>query len=185
MKLKLLFSLILTNLLISSPTLLAKDGQGYVGIGYGESDYDQEVLSKPRDYQFYLGNRYTKDWGIELGYTKFGEAETQVLSEDDMPNKIDGKTISLSFKYYIPVINRLDFYTQLGIHAWSLDLGDINLITSNDDSGTDRFYGAGLAYALTGKYRLTLGFSKYNMDVGNDNEIDLTFSALNFEWKTK
>jgi OOP family OmpA-OmpF porin len=194
MKLKSIFGLLLIGVIANGSELLAREGQGYLGVGYSESDYNLDTLSEPedREYQFYLGNRYTRSWGVELGYTKFGDAEINSATDEEADTDtatetatVEGKTISLCLKYFFPIIKNLDAYATVGIHAWSLDVNNAELFNSSSENGSDQFYGGGLTYALTGKYNITLNYAKYNLDFGNDNDLDIDVTSLNFEWKTQ
>lgn len=176
-----LFILITTNSFISG-SLIAKEGEGYIGIGAGKTDYDNQLLSKPTGRQFYLGNHYTKNWGLEFGYVDFAEAKTKQSGTSSL-SRLEGQTISLGIKYRHSMIWNLNFYGKFGIHRWDLGLAEYNLGDIASDKGTDLFYGAGITYDFNKKYSLGVGYSSYNLDFGNDIDTDVTLTSLNFEWK--
>lgn len=167
---------------IISLSLSAREGEGYIGIGAGETDYDNALLSKPSSKQIYIGNKYTENWGLELGIIDFSKAETEQNTTDPV-SKLDGQTIFLGVKYTYSLVAGLEVYGKLGLHRWSLDFAEYNLTPLGNDDGSDPFYGVGIGYQFNKKYTLNATHSSYNLDFGNDVDSDVTVTALNFEWR--
>ena len=146
----------------------------YAGAGVGQSMVD-EWFADDEDvgFQVYGGYQFNPYFGLELGYTDFGEVDVT-----GGPGELDADTFSLVAVGNLPFTERFSGYAKAGFHRWDAE-ADIPGIGRADDDGTDPIYGLGLQYRFTDTVALRGEYSRFEMD---DVDVDLAQLQVKFNF---
>lgn len=176
---------LLVSALLSATALLS--GQAFAERGFfinaaaGEVDVsaserrvfpeDEVTSSDNKDSSFRLGAGYYLNnyFALEAAYHDFGEHSMEAGT--DKSAVFETQAISAGLRGRIPVLYRFDIVGKLGISSWEYDASfvDSGVRSSDDDSGTDAYYGLGLSAYLSRHWTLELGAERYDID---DDRID-------------
>ena len=152
---------------------------GYVGVGYGETDYDADEISSfddPNGIEFYFGYKASENLGLEIGYVDFGEADDGIPPEWHL----EADTLGFSLLGIAPLSEQLEVFFQFGIHMWDAEFSEDGFGVFFEDDGNDIFYGLGFRANVTEKVGLGLRYNNYDFD--GDDVTRIVFNAqLNFE----
>jgi opacity protein-like surface antigen len=152
---------------------------GYVGIGYGETDYDAGGISDfddPTGAEFFIGYKSSENLGFEIGYVNFGEAD------DGLPPEwhLEADSLAFSLLGIAPMGASSEVFFQLGFHMWDAELSEDGFGVFAEDDGTDIFYGLGFRVNITEKVGLGLRYNNYDFD-GEDVTRFTLNAQINFE----
>ena len=156
------FSLTLA-LLVSCTSVSAA---GYVGIGFGETDYDADSISTfddPNGTEVYVGFRSGENLAIEFGIVDFGEADDGIPPEWHL----EADSLAFSLLGIAPVGPGSEIFFQLGFHSWDIELSEDGFGVFAEDDGSDLFYGFGFRTKVTEILGLGLRYNIYDFD-GDD-----------------
>ena len=137
----------------------------YTGLGYiDEGGLDDSSFSS----SFSVVYRFSEVWGIEGGYTSFGDFKSGfdlAGGRGQAQAEIDGFSLGLNYRRSI---NESWYVTShAGLWGWRSD-GKIEApgvaSVRSDDDGTDAFIGAGFGYMFTQRWGAGLGFTWYGVD---------------------
>ncbi|MBL6592437.1 MAG: porin family protein [Flavobacteriaceae bacterium] len=171
--------------ILALTTFGAKAESFYVGIDYLHNSIDTGVtnISSNLDeddtgFSLYAGGEVNQNLDIEVSYNDFGEASLSGVSGNQF--SIDGTTYQfnatatltssatsygIAAKPKLNVNDNVQLYGKIGLHRWDSEfaVSSTTATASLNDSGTDIFYGAGIAVGfnnLTGR----VGYSIYDLD---------------------
>lgn len=147
---------------------------GYIGIGYGETDYDAGSLSTfddPDGIELFAGIRYSENLGFEFGIVNFGEADDGIPPEWHL----EADSLAFSLLGIAPIGPRSEVFFQLGLHMWDIELSEDGTGKLADDDGNDIFYGIGFRANVTDKVGLGIRYNVYDFD--GDDVTRLNFNA--------
>jgi hypothetical protein len=138
----------------------------YIGIGYGETDYNADDISSfddPGGFETYFGYGFTENLAFEIGFVDFGEAD------DGIPPNwyLWAYSVGISSLLKVPLGEKAEVFTQIGFHMWNNEISEDGLGTLNTDDGIDLFYGFGFNFNVTNKFGLGLRYNNYDFD-GDD-----------------
>lgn len=165
---------------LAAPSALAQsadfDPQGYVGgdIAYSRlenesfPDSNDEVNDNRFGYDLHIGARFNPVFGIEGGFTDFGEAE-----ENGVTYSADGFT--LAGLVHFPLADRASVYGKLGQLFW--DAEGRTTFGNFEDDGNDVFYGLGLSLPVGVATDLRFEYERFELD---DADVDQAAIGLNF-----
>ena len=135
-------------------------------IGYARLENEEvpnssdEVNDNRFGYGLRAGVRFSPVFGLEGGYTDFGEAE-----ENGVTYSADGLT--LAGTVHIPLAERASVYGKLGQLFWDAE-GRTSFGTFEDD-GNDVFYGVGLGLPVGAATDLRFEYERFALD---DADVD-------------
>ena len=138
---------------------------GYIGIGFGETDYDADSIST------FGGFRSSENLGFEIGYVDFGEAD------DGLPPEwhLEADSLAFSLLGIAPVGASAEVFFQFGLHMWDAELSEDGFGVFAEDDGNDIFYGFGFRAHVTERLSLGLRYNSYDFD--GDDVTRLNFNA--------
>jgi opacity protein-like surface antigen len=139
---------------------------GYVGIGYGETDYDADEISTfddPNGLEFYFGYKTSENLGFEFGLVNFGEADDGIPPEWHL----EADSLAFSLLGLAPVGAKSEVFFQFGFHMWDAEISEDGFGVFAEDDGNDVFYGVGFRANVTDKLGLGLRYNNYDFD-GDD-----------------
>ena len=149
---------------------------GYVGIGYGETDYDADDISSfddPNGIEFYIGTKFSENLGFEFGIVSFGEADDGVPPEWHL----EADSLAFSLLGIAPVGEKSEVFFQFGLHMWDAELSEDGFGVFAEDDGNDFFYGFGFRANVTDRLGLGLRYNNYTFD--EDFDSDVTRISIN------
>ena len=175
-----LYAVGLAAALLCSPVMASSWGtSGYTGLGYiDEDELDDDAFSS----KFSLVWRWNDTWGIEGGYTRFGDFEGDfdtIEGPGSAELSVDGFTLGVNF------LSRTsgNWYVTGSAGAWmwdsNLDVDVPGVVGLDLDSdGTDFYIGAAVGYMFTPKWGAGLGATYYTVDV-DDSDTGLYILGFN------
>jgi hypothetical protein len=135
----------------------------YIGIGYGETDYDADDISSfdgPGGFETYFGYGFTENLAFEIGFVDFGEADDGIS-----PNwYLSAYTVGISSLLKVPLGEKAEVFTQIGFHMWKNDISEDGLGVFDKDDGIDFFYGVGFNFNVSNKFGVGFRYNNYNFD---------------------
>ena len=147
---------------------------GYIGIGYGETDYDADSISSfddPDGLEIYAGFRSSEHLGFELGMVDFGEADDGIPPEWHL----EAESLAISLLGIAAIGQRSEIFGQFGFHMWDAELSEDGFGVFAEDDGTDIFYGLGFRANVTKNVDLGIRYNVYDFD--GDDVTRLNFNA--------
>ena len=144
---------------------------GYVGIGFGETDYDFPNFDDPTGIEFYGGFRSSENLGFEIGYVDFGEAD------DDIPPEwhLEADSLAFSLLGIAPVATSAEIFFQFGLHMWDIELTEDGRGVIGEDDGNDIFFGFGFRANVTEQFGVGVRYNNYDFD--GEDVTRLNFNA--------
>lgn len=164
-----------------SPTALAQasdfDPYGYVGGDVAYSRLENESFPNSNDevndnrfgWDLHAGARFTPVFGVEGGFTDFGEAE-----ENGVTYSADGFT--LAGLVHLPLADRASVYGKLGELFW--DAEGNTAFGSFEDDGEDLFYGLGLNLPIGAATDLRFEYERFELDEADVDQASVGLNVL-------
>lgn len=118
-------------------------------------------------YSLGLGYEFNKYVAFEAGYVDLGET-TMTLGAFNAAVEADG--FYFGPKVSLPITDKFSVFGKVGLFAWDVDASS-NFGVAASASGTDAYFGAGLAYDITDALALKAEWTRYN-SVGDENTTD-------------
>lgn len=137
----------------------------YVGVNIGKSDFSLGngiglFPSDQRDtaYNIYAGSYFNPNFGLELGYTNFGE-----IARAGGTTKAQGVNLSLVGMY--PLTSSFHLLGKVGTTYGRTDVSSSPLsgVASGSESGFGLSYGLGVEYAFNPQLSAVLQYDEHNM----------------------
>jgi hypothetical protein len=146
---------IITFTLVIAMTLLATVASArglYLGAGIGNTFFSSEaedaldqikkIDENSTGYKLFAGMHGSRFIGVEGGYRSFGTIESTV-SDQLFKSKVSGWDVEALGRIQVAVI---DLFAKAGAMFWSKDITLLGV--TNDDSGSDFFWGLGAGIHL-------------------------------------
>jgi opacity protein-like surface antigen len=163
------------------------DFWGYVGIGAGESKFDNNCARRDifacdqRDtaWKAWAGGKFNPFWGLEAGYTDFGKVQAS-------GGDTKAWAANLTLVGNVPLAaNRFDVFGKLGglygrtdVHADPSTLFD-----TGHKSGWGWTYGVGADWNITPNFAVRVDWDRYKMDfVGGRRDLDMASAGVQFRF---
>jgi hypothetical protein len=166
----------------------------------------QSFSSSEANYEVTAGWNFNRHFGVEVGYTKFGEANDNYelpLACNELGCQSRQWTAEMKMKGFraflvgsLPLSDRVDAYAKVGAMRWDADydgfernanivpdpdppgpIGERNGPVSYDDDGTDLAVGLGLNLKTDSPISLHLDFTYYAVDT-TDYVYDIALLAI-------
>lgn len=157
----------------SSNFSLYSPGSSYVGFNAGRSDFSLSngtgiFASDKHDtaYNIYAGSYFSSNFGLELGYTDFGN-----VSRAGGNTKAKGVNLSLVGKF--PLSNSFNLLGKLGTTygRTSVSAAPGSGIASGSESGFGVSYGVGAEYAFNPNWSAVLQYDEHKLKfAGGDRD---------------
>lgn len=132
-------------------------------------------------YSIGLGYEFNKYVAFEAGYVNPGEV-TATAGALRATTEADG--FYLGPKVSLPITDTFSVFGKIGLFAWDADMSS-NFGPAASASGTDVYFGAGLAYDLTDALTVKAEWTRYD-SVGDKNtgsaDIDFISAGLVFKF---
>ena len=161
----------------------------YMGVSYGNTDVDTGVSGltwtarldeDDNGWKIYAGMDINENVFVEAQYADLGEASltgnngdrftadgTQyVFTANNVSIKADATSLGASVGYKIPTASGFTPFAKIGLQRWESDTtvaAGGGGYTDNDD-GTDLFYGAGVSYNVNESIAIRAEFERYDID---------------------
>jgi opacity protein-like surface antigen len=168
----------------------------YVGGGLGRADVDADfdnadLGGTPIDldidddstaWRLFAGYRFNRYVGVEGGYINFDEFDTSASAAGqtaELEAEADGYTLALTGA--IPLGERFAITGRAGYLFWDADAKiRVNGATleSDDESGSDVFFGAGLEFSVNDRFALRGVYDVYSLD-----DVDVDYIGLEAEFR--
>jgi OmpA-OmpF porin, OOP family len=146
----------------------------YVGVGAGQSMVDESFADdEDTAFQVFGGYQFTPYFGLEAGYTDFGE-----VGLTGGVGTLESDTVSLVAVGTLPFTEKFSGYAKAGVHSWDAET-NVAGTSGPDDDGTDPTYGLGLQYRFTDSVALRGEYSRFEMD---DVDTDLAQVQVRFDF---
>lgn len=174
------FMLLVGILLLGSTAALA--GPFYIGASAAKTDLKVDDLGDSFDlsdttYKVFAGFRFIKYFGLEGGYVDFGNSE-DVGSGIDL--SVDATAWDLFAVGILPIGKHFELFGKYGYFWWDRHAEASGVvISSEDESGGNPVYGAGMAFVFGEHFGVRLEYEKYKM---SDVE-SLSQQSLGFEFR--
>ena len=152
---------------------------GYVGIGFGETDYDAGSISSfddPDGIEIYLGYDYSENLGFEFGYVDFGKADDGVPPEWHL----EADSLAFSLLGKAPLGEKAEVFFQFGLHMWDAEFSEDGFGVFAEEDGNDIFYGIGVRGNITDNFGLGLRYNSYDFDGDDVTRLSLN-AQVNFD----
>lgn len=172
---------------------------GYATSGVSKSDVQKEankeginatiesVDDATTGYGIGIGYAFNSIWAVELGYldldqvdVEFSAAQAVNNLDDIHPESGDGVTLSGLYRYALN--DQFGVRARLGAFSWDADYrtvaGPGGQTRTENDSGTDVYWGIGADYRLTEALSLTAEWQRFEFD----NE-DRSYFNAGVEWR--
>jgi len=156
---------------------------GYVGGSVGRTDYDLggcvgfSCDDKATGFKLFTGGRFSRYFGIELGYVNLGEA-------DRNGGHVKAQGANLSLIGNIPVADNFNIFGKLGgIYGWTKTSTVIPGVAAGKDDGVGLSYGASLQFDITKTVSLRADWDRYRLKyVGQREDADLYSVGVVFKF---
>jgi OOP family OmpA-OmpF porin len=154
--------------------------QGFVELGLGIAKTDLGDLGatstdeKDTTWAISGGWMFHPNIGAEVGYRNLGETSATVVSGPNTITAIvDVDGFMLGAVGRIPVVDRFSIVPRIGLYRWELEgRGFLNgvQVVSDDDSGTDLYFGLGAQYEITKQFHVGAHWARFDID-GDDVDV--------------
>ncbi len=158
---------------------------GYVGLNIGKSDFSLGngfgfFPSDNRDttYNVYAGSYFNPNFGLELGYTNFGQ-----IARAGGTTKAQGVNLSLVGKY--PLTSSFNLLGKIGTTYGRTDVSSNRFsgITSGNESGFGVSYGLGVEYAFNPQLSAVLQYDEHNMKFAGTGRESISATSVGLRYR--
>lgn len=151
-----------------APFALAADDNGFsIGLDYGRTEakkYCQHITnchSTDNGPKIEVGYDFTKNFGVELGYTSFGT----LFDSNDNSVRLTQKSnaITLSLLGTVPINDWFGIYGRVGYARYDTNnSGAVDGVAVKDESGNTPMWGAGAKFNINEQFALRLEYQNYS-----------------------
>lgn len=152
---------------------------GYVGASAGQSKFRTDCGSifdcdrKDSAWKLYAGGNFSQVFGIELGYTDFGNMRA-------FGGDTEAQAANISLTAGIP-IDRFSIFAKAGaVYGWTdVNASPASLVRTGEQSGWGSTWGVGGAFAVTRNVQVRVDWDRYKLEfVGGDHDVDLLSAGV-------
>ena len=156
----------------------------YLGAGYGQfkfefddDDNDTNFDDSQAAYRIFVGGNVTENFGGELTYINFDEANDLGTNTD-----IDG--VSIAGVFTAPLGEFFSLYAKGGLFKWEASYSNsvAGIPFSESVDGNDIFYGVGAKVSLSQNVDLRFDYDRYELDDDINPELDIISANLQFNF---
>ena len=159
-------------------------GSGYIGLSVGKSDYSLDngidVFESDQgdtSYGIQLGNYFSTNFGVELGYTNFGS-----VNRAGGTTKADGVNLSLIGK--LPLSPMFNVLGKIGTTYSRTDVSSnpASGIVAGSENGFGLSYGLGVEYVFTPQWSTVLQYESQEMKFAGDRDERVGATSLSVRY---
>jgi len=152
----------------------------YIGGSIGESNFRSDCGSvfdcdrKDSAWKAYLGGNFNQVFGIEVGYTDFGNMRA-------FGGDTEAQAANISFTAGFPLGERFSIFAKGGaVYGWTeVSAAPASLVRTGEQSGWGSTFGVGGAFAVTRNFQVRVDWDRYKLEfVGGDHDIDLLSAGV-------
>jgi len=161
----------------SSACFAEEDSKWFIGLGAGNSEYEDSAFSEKDDLISFSGGYVFNEFiSVEAGYIDLGNVRDRVLPDDIISLtqdtlSLDAKGFTVASKFSWEVAHRLVLSAKAGVSVLDIDKrwsGGILVDTSlsNDTGGTetDFFLGVQFQYKVSESFSMELNWDRYEVE---------------------
>lgn len=136
-------------------------------------------------WKLFIGHKFNRNFAIEGSYNDLGEstADTVVIDAPPPPvgfgtgtlnQTVEAWTLGVAAVGILPLGYNFDLFGKAGVHYWDAEwtvnanLTNLSGSVTEDDNGTDLFYGIGAAYNFTERLALRAEWELFE-NIGDDD----------------
>jgi OOP family OmpA-OmpF porin len=184
------YSIIIAAIAALAAPLAAQADNAYVGVNVGRAEQKlsvQDVASEKESatsFKLYGGYDYTKNFGVELGYTDFRKVEKSALGYGISSKP---ESIYVAATGTLPLNEQFSLFGKLGVafnhtkvNAWEPGFSD-----STTNNKTNAMIGIGASFALDKKISFVAeyeNFGKIAEDGGDSIKADMLSVGVRFKF---
>ena len=159
-------------------------GSGYIGLSVGQSDYSLdngidlfESDQGDTSYGIQLGNYFSTNFGVEIGYTNFGS-----VNRAGGTTKADGVNLSLIGK--LPLNPMFIVLGKVGTTYSRTDVSSnpASGIVAGSENGFGLSYGVGVEYVFTPQWSTVLQYESQEMKFAGDRDERVGATSLSVRY---
>jgi len=159
-------------------------GSGYIGLSVGQSDYSLdngidlfESDQGDTSYGIQLGNYFSTNFGVEIGYTDFGS-----VNRAGGTTKADGVNLSLIGK--LPLNPMFNVLGKIGTTYSRTDVSSnpASGIVAGSENGFGLSYGVGVEYVFTPQWSTVLQYESQEMKFAGDRDERVGATSLSVRY---
>jgi OOP family OmpA-OmpF porin len=163
-------------------TLLAMSGAanagGFMGVGFGESSADGKsyfstdtitsMTDSDTSFKLFGGYAFNSNFTLEGGYASFGEYDADYIVASS--ENIEVSALYVAVMGSIP-LGPVSLFGKAGLAHWYVDRSDSDGFSwwSEDATGIDPMFGAGVKIEASGNFALRAEFERF-LDVGDRSD---------------
>lgn len=170
------FTSLIASLTLSSIAGIATAGP-YIGANVGQADYDTQGFDDPTSFTLLAGYNINENFGVEMTYTDFGEADDGIAPVWTLDG--DGFGIAAVGKY--PLADNFEIFAKLGFIDWEVSLDEAGYGELAKVDGTDVTIAFGAAYSITTNLDLVAQYQTFEADSDGDSS-DVTNLSLGLNY---
>jgi len=143
---------------------------GYVGANIGRNYYDGDSClffsceDRSTGFKVYTGGKFSRYFGVELGYVNLGEA-------DRNGGSISAQGANLGLIGSIPFSEKFNIFAKVGgIYNWTKVESPVPSINTGSRDGLGLSYGAGLQFDITKVVAVRADWDRYRLRFVNDRD---------------
>lgn len=143
---------------------------GYVGANIGRNYYDGDNClfhscdDRSTGFKVYTGSKFSRYFGIELGYFNLGEA-------DRNGGDIKAQGANLGLIGNIPLGDRFNIFGKVGgIYSWTKVESSFPGVQTGKRDGLGLNYGAGLQFDINKTVAIRADWDRYRLKFVNDRD---------------
>lgn len=171
----------------SSYSWLPYTTRGYVGLHWGQADFDDVRCSSAyscddtsdKAFKVYTGGMFNDYLGLELGYLNTGS-----VSRSGGRTRAHGANLSVIAQ--APLGQVAGVYAKAGVtYAWTrTSTGTLAVdVDGGKDSGAGLSYGAGLRFNATPNWALVLEWDRHEMRFAGNSKRDVSLTTLGVQYR--
>jgi len=164
----LLAGLFAASLGFTSIATAASAGDTYAGGSLGSASPDSSSFDDSIGWKIFGGYALNEVLSVEGGYTSFGEMDGPMQFGATNVLEITGFEVAAVGSF--PINSQLSVFGKVGLLSWEAELSNPNSTATNNNSGSDLFYGIGGQYEISGNLAIRASWESYSMD-----DLDVSF----------
>lgn len=149
------------------------------------ADFDDDDLG----WKVFAGYNINQYFAAEIGYVDLGEAEGTITTSAPLASRsnfdfdLDGFTFAGIVKY--PFMPNFDVFGKVGGFVWdaeaeaSIRVGNFSNVISEDEDGTDFFFGLGAEYEFTNNVGVRAEWERFSPD---DADVDFFSLGVTYDF---
>lgn len=160
-------------------------GKSYIGLNAGESDFSlgngTGVFGSERHdtvYNVYVGNYFSNNFGLELGYTDFGR-----VNRAGGRTKADGINVSLVGK--LPLGDSFNLLGKVGTTYGRTEVSSApgSGVVAGDESAFGWSYGVGAEYNFNPQWSAVLQYDEHDLKYAGDQRDRISAVTLGVRYR--